>query len=119
VNALLFVQTAAERLEQARQSLDTSLPDRLMGLVGIATMLAVAYALSANRRRVQWKLVGAGVALQGVLGVIVLKTGIGRAMFDAANEVFKRLLGFTSDGAAFIFGKLVYDNVPIGTPVTP
>jgi CNT family concentrative nucleoside transporter len=113
----MLVQAAAEQLEQARQSLDTSLPERLLGLVGIGAMLGIAYLLSANRRRVNWRLVGMGVLLQGVFGVIVLKTAVGQALFRFVNAVFIRLLGFTTDGAAFIFGNLVYDNVPVGMPV--
>ncbi|HEY5658503.1 MAG TPA: nucleoside transporter C-terminal domain-containing protein, partial [Myxococcota bacterium] len=50
-------------------------------------------------------------------GVLVLKTGVGRAMFRAANAAFIKLLGFTEEGARFIFGNLVKNNVPVG-PVT-
>jgi hypothetical protein len=44
MNALWMLQTAAERLAEAQAGLDTPLPARLMGLVGIATML-IAVAL--------------------------------------------------------------------------
>jgi len=89
---------------------------RLMGLVGIAAMVGIAWLLSSNRARVSWRLVGIGVLMQAVLGVIVLKTGVGRALFDGANIVFTRLLAFTEEGARFIFGNLVRNNVPVGEP---
>jgi len=89
---------------------------RLMGLVGIGAMVGIAWLLSSNRARVSWRLVGIGVLMQAVLGVIVLKTGVGRALFDGANIVFTRLLGFTEEGARFIFGNLVRNNVPVGEP---
>jgi CNT family concentrative nucleoside transporter len=89
---------------------------RLMGLVGLATMIGIAWLLSSNRARVPWRLVATGVALQGALGLIVLKTGVGRALFHGANVVFTRLLGFTEEGARFIFGNLVRNNVPVGAP---
>ncbi|MFQ5703828.1 MAG: NupC/NupG family nucleoside CNT transporter [Gemmatimonadales bacterium] len=88
-----------------------------MGLVGIGSMIVIAWALSNNRRKVNWKLVGTGVVLQAVLGFVVLNTGVGRFLFQGANTVFTQLLGFTEQGARFIFGNLVQSNVPVGIPV--
>ncbi len=116
MTALFALQTAAEQMQAAREGLETPLVARLMGLVGIVAMIAIAWLLSPQRKKVNWRLVGMGVVLQGLFGFLVLKTGVGRALFAAANEVFIKLLGFTRDGAAFIFGNLVYDNIPIGTP---
>ncbi|MBI3983547.1 MAG: NupC/NupG family nucleoside CNT transporter [Gemmatimonadetes bacterium] len=87
-----------------------------MGIVGIVTMLGVAWLLSVDRRRVNWRLVGMGVVLQAVVGLVVLKTGVGRALFQGANTVFTGLLGFTEQGARFVFGNLVKNNVPAGVP---
>ncbi len=118
MTVLFLAQTAAEQLAAAREGLDTPFLERLVGLVGIAVMISIAWALSVSRRTVNWRLVGIGVALQGVFGFLVLKTGVGRALFRGANAVFIRLLGFTQEGAAFIFGNIVNNNVPVG-PVTP
>ncbi len=91
--------------------------NRLMGLVGIAAMLGVAWLLSEDRLRVPWKLVAVGLGLQGVFGFLVLKTPFGRSFFDVINAGFVRLLSFTEDGARFLFGNLVKNNVPAGTPI--
>jgi nucleoside permease NupC len=82
-------------------------------------MLALAWALSINRRRINWRLVGIGLALQVVFGVLALKTVPGQAFFAGTDAVFTRLLGFTEEGARFIFGNLVRNNVPVGTPAGP
>ena len=87
---------------------------RLMGIVGMATMIGIAWCLSSDRARVRWRLVGLGVAMQAIFGFVVLKTAFGRAMFQGANRVFAQLLGFTEVGARFIFGNLVKNNVPVG-----
>jgi len=116
MSAVFLVQSAAEQLQQAREGLDTPLASRLIGIVGIAAMLAIAWALSTDRRKVNWRLVGMGIVLQAVFAFLVLKTGVGRALFSGANAVFIRLLGFTRDGAAFLFGNLVNANVPVGVP---
>jgi concentrative nucleoside transporter, CNT family len=90
--------------------------ERLLGVVGFAVMLGIAWLLSTNRRAVNWRLVGMGVVLQAVVGVIVLKTNVGKAIFRVANAGFVHLLGYTEDGARFIFGNLVHNNVPVGLP---
>ena len=112
------LQTAAEQLAAARGGLDTPLPERLMGLVGLATMLGLAYLRSYDRRRVRWRMVAAGVALQIVFGIVVLKTGLGRALFSGANALVVRLLSFQEQGARFVFGNLVQNEVPLGGGAT-
>ena len=116
MTVVFLLQSAAEQLQQAREGLHTPIAERLVGILGIAAMLAIAWALSTDRRKVNWRLVGMGVVLQAVFAFLVLKTGVGRALFSGANAVFIRLLGFTRDGASFLFGNLVNANVPVGIP---
>ncbi|MDJ0766881.1 MAG: Na+ dependent nucleoside transporter N-terminal domain-containing protein, partial [Myxococcota bacterium] len=111
-----LVQTAAEGLAAAREGLNTPFPERLMGLVGMATMIGLAWVLSTNRQRIPWRLVATGLVLQVVFGLLVLKTAIGRGFFRGANHVFLSLLGFAEQGAGFLFGNLVHDNVPVTIP---
>jgi CNT family concentrative nucleoside transporter len=110
------VQTAAERLAAAQAGLDTPFAARLVGVLGVLTMIAIAVALSYDRKRIDWRLVGTGLALQALFGVIVLKTGPGRAFFDAVGRAITGLLGFQEQGARFVFGNLVQSNVPVGLP---
>ena len=109
------IQSAAEQLAIAREGLDTPLVERLVGLLGMAVMIGIAWLLSNNRNRVNWRLVGMGVGVQVLFGFLVLKTPIGRGLFRGANAVFLKLLEFTKEGAAFIFGSLVDNVVPVGT----
>lgn len=115
---LLLLQTAAERLEAARQGLDIPLHERLVGIIGIAVMIGLAVLLSYDRRRINWRLVGTGLLMQLVFGLLVLKTAPGRAFFDAIGAVITGLLGFTVEGARFVFGNLVDSTVPVG-PLGP
>jgi CNT family concentrative nucleoside transporter len=117
MTGLWFLQTAAEQLSQAREGLDTPFLERLVGIVGMASMIGIAWLISTNRKKVNWRLVGMGIVLQVIFAFIVLKTGVGKALFTVANQVFIKLLGFTQDGASFIFGNLVRDNVPVGLPI--
>jgi CNT family concentrative nucleoside transporter len=116
MNGLWLLQSAAEQLAANRNGLNTPLGERLVGVVGMATMVLIAWLLSNNRWRVNWRLVGVGGGLQVILGFLVLKTPFGRRLFEGANWAFTQLLGYTKQGAAFIFGNLVDPNVPVGPP---
>lgn len=116
MTGLFLLQTAADRLAEAQAGLDTPLGARLIGLLGMATMLALAVLLSYDRRRINWRLVAGGLALQASFGIIVLKTEAGRRVFAALGDAITGLLGFQEQGARFVFGNLVQNQVPVGTP---
>jgi concentrative nucleoside transporter, CNT family len=97
------------------QSLDTPLLERLRSLIGLAVLALVAWLMSVNRKRVPWRVVIWGLGLQLIFALIILKTPVGLVVFGVANDVVVALLGFTVDGARFIFGNLVYNSIPVGT----
>ncbi len=67
-----------------------------------------------DRKRVPWRVVIWGISLQLLFALFILKTPVGARVFDTMNTVVVALLGFTVDGARFVFGNLVDNNVPIG-----
>ncbi|HEX5817345.1 MAG TPA: nucleoside transporter C-terminal domain-containing protein [Gemmatimonadales bacterium] len=89
---------------------------RFVGVLGVAVMIGIATLMSRHRRRIPWRLVAAGLALQVTFGLVVLRTVAGRAFFDAMGDVFSALLRFQEQGARFVFGNLVQPAVPVGTP---
>jgi concentrative nucleoside transporter, CNT family len=74
----------------------------------------IAWGLSVNRRAVRWRIVGWGIALQLLFALIILRSPPGRQIFESLNDLFTALIGFTVEGASFIFGNLVFNNVPVG-----
>ncbi len=112
----LQTQTAAERFTALKNGLDIPFTDRLMGIVGMVTMIGLAVLMSYDRKRINWRLVGSGVALQVAFGLVVLKTSVGRAFFQTVGGWITALLGFQEQGARFVFGNLVQSNVPVGLP---
>lgn len=116
MTTLFLLQTAAERLAAAREGLDTPIAERLVGLLGMATMIGLAVLLSYDRKRINWRLVATGLGIQAVFGIIVLKTAAGRAFFSAIGDAITGLLGFQEQGARFVFGNLVQNTVPVGVP---
>jgi len=116
VTVALLAQTAAERLAQAHAGLDTPIAERLIGALGVVIMVVLAVLLSYDRKRIDWRLVGSGLLLQVLFGLVVLKTGVGRAFFHRVGDIVTGLLGFQEQGARFVFGNLVQSTVPVGTP---
>jgi len=85
--------------------------DRLVGLLGLITILGIAYALSTNRKAISLRTVGWGLGLQFALALFVLKTDVGKAVFQWLGSLVTKLLEFTKEGSGFVFGSLV-NGVP-------
>ena len=88
--------------------------NKFMGIVGCISMLAIAFLLSNNRKKISIKLVISGLTLQFAFAFIVLKLGIGNNFFNKANDAILKILQFANEGARFLFGNLVSANVPVG-----
>lgn len=80
--------------------------ERIMSLVGLIVMIAIAYGLSTSRKNIKWKTVFIGIGLQLVFGLLILKTPYGREVFEVAKDGFNSILAFTMEGSAFLFGDL-------------
>jgi CNT family concentrative nucleoside transporter len=78
---------------------------RLVGVLGMVVILAIAWALSTDRRRIAWRTVIAGTALQLVFALLILKTPWGRAFFEYARIYVTAFLNFSDAGSEFIFGE--------------
>jgi CNT family concentrative nucleoside transporter len=112
--------TAAQAARLARENArGGTIPERAVSLLGIFVFLGIAWLLSVDRRAVDWRTVAWGIGLQVIFGALILLTMPGRAVFEWLNVVFTRLLGYTAEGARFIFGNLVGNNVPVGPGVGP
>lgn len=80
------------------------------GLLGILVLLGICYLLSANRKAIDWKLVGTGVILQIVLGILILFVPGVSNVFDWIADGFVQILNFTEAGANFIFGDMLING---------
>jgi len=78
--------------------------ERLVSVLGMLVILGIAWLLSENRWKMNFRLILSGIALQAVLAVVLLKTTAGQTVFNAARVFFARLLSFSDAGAEFVFG---------------
>ena len=78
--------------------------DKLLGLAGIAAILALAWLVSANRRAIRLRVVAAAFALQAFIAWLVLYTSWGRAGILSLSAGVADLLGYATKGTEFLFG---------------
>ncbi len=84
--------------------------DRLIGLLGIAAILGIAYLLSNNRKAINYRTVGVGLLIQALLAVFILKTPVGQALFGWLGAKITKILSFSDEGGKFVFGLLADDT---------
>ncbi len=90
--------------------------DIIHGIFGMLGLIGIAWLFSNNKRNVNWNLVSRGVALQVGLGIFIIKgsemgaffapLGWPKWIFSQISSFFVLLLGYTTEGARFIFGDL-------------
>jgi CNT family concentrative nucleoside transporter len=76
----------------------------LLGIAGIAVILALAFALSSNRKAIRLRVVAAAFALQAGIAVLVIYTPWGRAAILWMSAGVANLLGYANKGTEFLFG---------------
>ncbi|RMF45543.1 MAG: Na+ dependent nucleoside transporter domain protein, partial [Deltaproteobacteria bacterium] len=79
---------------------------KLLSLLGLATFVAMAWAISSNRKKFPWHTVLTGLGLQMLLGLLILKTAPGQAFFEGFQRAAEELLRFANEGTKFVFGPL-------------
>ncbi|ACU92744.1 Na+ dependent nucleoside transporter domain protein [Capnocytophaga ochracea DSM 7271] len=103
-------QTATTQVMKAVASEGFSLESFTRGVVGMITLLFIAYLFSSNRRAINWKTIGIGLALQLSIAIGILKVGFIQDAFDFAGSIFVLILDFTRAGSQFLLGNLVDTN---------
>jgi len=87
---------------------------KLISLLGLATMIAVAWAISMDRKRFPWRTVWWGLGLQLIFAIIITQTAFGRMVFEWAQDAVNRLNLCANEGAKMVFGPLADDNAVAG-----
>lgn len=87
--------------------------DQLRGVIGLAALLALAWALSENRaRRPGWRWIAGALALQGVLAVLIVRVPAVWQAVGLANSAVSAIERATLKGSAYMFGYLGGAELP-------
>jgi CNT family concentrative nucleoside transporter len=78
----------------------------LTGVLGLITLLGLAFLLSRNRRAIRVRTVFLGLTLQFAFALFVLRFTFGRNLLAWAGDAVDRLLSYSFAGSQFVFGEL-------------
>jgi CNT family concentrative nucleoside transporter len=84
--------------------------DYLRGLIGVTTLIGIAYLLSNHKKSINWRLVLSGIILQLIIAVAVLKINFIREGFNFIGGGLVKFLSFALNGAEFLFGDLAKNS---------
>lgn len=84
------------------------------GILGMFTLIFIAFLFSSNRKAINWKTVGIGLTFQLLIAIGVLKVGFVKTAFEWVGSLFVSVLDFTRAGSEFLFDGLVVDMDTFG-----
>lgn len=84
----------------------------IMSLVGVVTLLLIGYALSNNRKAINFRTVGGALAIQAAFGCFVLYVPFGKDVLQSVSEGVSSVIGYSHAGISFVFGDLA--NFKVG-----
>jgi len=94
---------AQESTSEIVSSQGFTLNSLLRGLLGMFVLVLISYLLSANRKAINWRTVGFGLATQVILAIGVLKVSFVQTFFEWIGSLFIAVLDFTMEGTKFLF----------------
>jgi CNT family concentrative nucleoside transporter len=86
----------------------------LRGLLGIASLVALAWLFSSKRRSIQWRVILLGLGIQITIALLVLKVPVVQYFFEFIGKVFMKILQSSNAGSEFLFSSLITGNVEDG-----
>lgn len=86
----------------------------LRGIIGLLFLVVVLYLLSNNRKKINWRLVLSGIAVQILFAIAVLKVPVVKGIFEIGGNFFVKILSFTKEGSLFLFGGLAEYSDSVG-----
>ena len=84
------------------------------GVLGMMSLLFISFLFSSNRKAINWKTVGIGLAFQLIIAIGVLKVSFVQNAFEGVGKIFVSILDFTKAGSKFLFEGLVVDMDTFG-----
>ena len=98
-----------------KASFGFSISSVFRGLIGIISLLLIAFLFSRNRQQIDWKLVVKGLGIQFVFALLILKVPFISKGFEFIGKIFTKIISFTQDGTMFLFSS--FSSGEIETPL--
>lgn len=114
ISIIAQAQESTQAISNVIPSQGFSLESLGRGVLGMISLILIAFIFSNNRKAINWKTVGIGLALQLVIAVGVLKVPFVERIFNFLGTIFVKILEFTLAGSDFLFKGLVSDTSTFG-----
>lgn len=85
--------------------------ERFQGILGILVIFGLVVLLSKHRRRIRWRILGAGLALQILTAFLVLKWSPGTRALTAVSAWIADVIHYADVGTQFVFGPLMSEDI--------
>ena len=86
----------------------------LLNIIGIVVLLGALYLFSSNKNLIDRKMILKALVLQFVLAFLLVKFPLGQIVIEKVSDVVTSILGYGSEGLAFVFGPLADSGAPTG-----
>ncbi len=77
------------------------------GVLGMVSLVVLAFLFSSNRRAIDWKIVAIGLGAQLLLAIGVLQVPFIQKIFEFVGSIFVLILDFTAAGSEFLLGGMM------------
>ncbi|QTE23886.1 NupC/NupG family nucleoside CNT transporter [Polaribacter cellanae] len=110
----VFSQTADPLAKGIIESEGFTFSSLWRGVLGMFVLIVVSFLFSSNKKAIDWKKVGIGLALQLIIAIGVLKVKFIQVIFDFVGSIFIEILEYTKAGSKFLFAGMVGDMNTFG-----
>ena len=83
-----------------------SITSIIRGIIGLSSIILIAYLLSNNKKRIDWKTIIIGLSSQLIIAVAVLRIEFVRMIFEKLGQGFLAIVTYTNQGSKILFGEL-------------
>ena len=77
------------------------------GIIGMISLVFIAYLFSSNKKAINWKTTFLGLTSQLILAVLILRVEFVQSIFEFFGKIFVKTLDFTMEGSRFLLGDMV------------
>ncbi|TCO10861.1 NupC/NupG family nucleoside CNT transporter [Natronoflexus pectinivorans] len=110
---ILFIlpATGENTVTPIPESMGFTLTGLFRGLLGMLSIMAIAWLFSSNRKAINWRVVAIGLGIQIALALSILHIPFVESIFDFVGKIFVKLLSFTEAGTHFLFSSFQTDTI--------
>ena len=106
-NFFLYIQTSDLVNNEIILSQGFSFESFYRGIIGMISLVIIAYFFSANKNKINWKTTFLGLATQLIMAILILRVEFVQNIFEFFGKIFVKTLDFTMEGSKFLLGDMV------------